>query len=61
MPLTFGNVREESLKVILEKMWGHSMFSESWTRTECPMLNVEFRKKYIDTIPPGTKLPFRIC
>ena len=61
MPITFGNIREEPLKTALDKMWGHSMFSEDWTEKECPMLNVEFRKKYIDTISPGTKLPYRIC
>jgi MoaA/NifB/PqqE/SkfB family radical SAM enzyme len=60
MPLTFGNVREESLKAILERMWNHSMFSESCIKKECPMLNEEFRKKYIDIIPPGTKLPFKM-
>lgn len=61
MPLAFGNVREEPLKFILERMWGHTMFSEPWTRRECPMLNKEFRKKYIDTLPRNEKLPFRIC
>jgi MoaA/NifB/PqqE/SkfB family radical SAM enzyme len=61
IPITFGNIREEPLKVLLDKMWGHSMFSEDWVNKECPMLNKEFRKKYIDTINPGTKLPYRIC
>ncbi|MFX1303027.1 MAG: radical SAM/SPASM domain-containing protein [Promethearchaeota archaeon] len=60
MPLTFGNVREEPLKTILDRMWNHSMFSESWLRKECPMLNEEFRKKYIDIIPSDTKLPFKM-
>ncbi|MFX1444792.1 MAG: radical SAM/SPASM domain-containing protein [Promethearchaeota archaeon] len=61
IPLTFGNIREEPLKTILERMWGHGMFSEDWVNRECPMLNAEYRKKYIDSIPSGTKLPFRIC
>ena len=61
IPLTLGNIREEPLNTILERMWGHSMFSESWVQKECPMLNKEFREKYIDSIPKGTKLPFRIC
>ncbi len=61
IPLTFGNVREEPLKTILERMWGHQMFCEDWVDKECPMLNKEYRGKYIDSIPAGTKLPFRIC
>jgi len=60
MPLTFGNTREEPLKTILERMWSHEMFSENWTHKECPMLNEEFRKKYIDTISAETKLPFKM-
>jgi len=60
MPLTFGNVREEPLKEILDRMWSHTMFSESWVKKECPMLNEEFRRKYIYIIPPGTKLPFKM-
>ncbi|MFB0563003.1 MAG: radical SAM/SPASM domain-containing protein, partial [Candidatus Lokiarchaeia archaeon] len=28
MPLSFGNVREEPFKVILERMWSHPMYSE---------------------------------
>lgn len=60
MPLSFGNTREEPLKTILERMWKHPMYSESCLSEECPMLSEEFRKKYIDTIPPDTKLPFKM-
>jgi MoaA/NifB/PqqE/SkfB family radical SAM enzyme len=60
MPLTFGNIREEPLKVILDRMWNHHMFSEDWVKEECPMMNDGFRKKYIDTLPKGAKLPFRL-
>ncbi|MHA1376691.1 MAG: SPASM domain-containing protein, partial [Promethearchaeota archaeon] len=60
MPLTFGNIREEPLKTILERMWGHPMMCETWTKKECPMLNEEFRSKYIETIPRKAKLPFKI-
>ena len=60
MPLRFGNIREEPLKDILDRMWSHEMFDMDWVRKECPMLNDEFRKKYIDTIPKDWKLPFRI-
>lgn len=61
IPITFGNIRDEPLKTVLEKMWGHNMFCEDWVNKECPMLNEEYRKKYIDSIPSGTKLPFRMC
>ncbi len=60
MPLTFGNVKEEPLKVILDKMWSHPMYSEPCIFKECPMLSDEFRSKYIDPIPRNTKLPFRM-
>jgi MoaA/NifB/PqqE/SkfB family radical SAM enzyme len=60
MPLTFGNIRDEPLKNILDKMWGHEMFSEDWAKKQCPMLNQDFRKKYIDSIPSGDKLPFKM-
>ena len=60
MPLAFGNIREEPLKDILDRMWSHEMFSEDWTNKECPMLNKEFRAKYINTIPEDTKLPFKM-
>ena len=60
MPLSFGNIRKEPLKTILERMWKHPMYSESCMSKECPMLSEEFRKKYVDTIPPDTKLPFKM-
>lgn len=60
MPLTFANVRDESLKDILERMWSHEMFSEEWAKKECPMLNKEFRSKYIDSIPKDAKLPYKM-
>ena len=60
MPLSFGNIREEPLKTILERMWKHPMYSESSIFKECPMLSDEFRKKYIDTIPSDMKLPFEM-
>ena len=60
MPLSFGNIRQEPLKTILERMWNHPIYSESSIFKECPMLSDEFRNKYIDTIPPNAKLPFRM-
>ncbi len=60
MPLAFGNVKEEPLKAILDRMWSHPMYSEPCIFNECPMLSDEFRSKYIDIIPHDTKLPFRM-
>ena len=60
IPIAFGNVRDEPLKTILERMWSHPMLNERCLQKECPMLNREFREKYIDVILPDVKLPFRI-
>jgi MoaA/NifB/PqqE/SkfB family radical SAM enzyme len=60
MPLSFGNVREEPVKTIFERMWKHPMFRERCVSEECPMLSEEFRGKYIDTIPAEAELPFKI-
>ncbi|MEM3587177.1 MAG: radical SAM protein [Candidatus Jordarchaeaceae archaeon] len=60
IPLTFGNIREEPLKVILERMWSHPMYSEKCLSEECPMQSDEFRRKYIDTIPSDVKLPYSL-
>ena len=60
MPLSFGNIRQEPVKTILERMWKHSLYSESCLSEECPMLSDEFRRKYIDTIPVEAELPFRM-
>jgi len=59
VPFSFGNIREESLKNILERMWSHQMFKEGFGKT-CMMLDHEFRKKYINKIPSNVKLPIRI-
>jgi MoaA/NifB/PqqE/SkfB family radical SAM enzyme len=60
MPLSFGNIREEPVKTILERMWKHPMFGERCVSEECPMLSDEFRGKYIDTIPADAELPFKM-
>lgn len=60
IPLTFGNIREEPLNKIVNRMWSHPMFRHPCIYKECPMLNDDFRKKYIDKIPRGTKLPFKL-
>ena len=60
MPLSFGNIREEPVKAILERMWKHPLYGESCLSEECPMLSDEFRRKYIDAIPAEAELPFRM-
>lgn len=60
MPLTSGNIRQEPLKEILERMWRHPMYAESCLAEECPMLSDEFRGKYIDTIPADAELPLKM-
>ena len=60
MPLSFGNIREEPVKTIFERMWKHPIYSEPCISEECPMLSDEFREKYIDTIPVDADLPFKV-
>jgi len=60
MPLSFGNIREEPLKKILKKMHSHPMYSHECMSKQCPMIDPDFRKKYIETIPDEAKLPFRM-
>ena len=60
MPLSFGHIREEPVKKILERMWKHPMYNEPCLAEECPMLSDEFRRKYIDTIPADAELPFQM-
>jgi len=54
-PVTFGNIREERLETI----WQRMRSSEDWgTRfPECRMQDPMFRKNTIDLIEPGTQLP----
>ena len=60
MPLSFGNIREEPLKTILDKMYKHPMYSHECMPNQCPMIDPDFRKKYIEKIPDEAKLPFRM-
>ena len=57
-PLSFGNVREEKLGAIWERMGKHEAYNCS--ADYCMMRNPEFRSKYIHTIPEGTQLPVRL-
>jgi len=60
IPLSFGSVREEPLKIILRRMWRHGLFKHRDWFKECLTRNEEFVEKYINTIPSGTELPFRV-
>nr|WP_321496229.1 radical SAM protein [uncultured Methanolobus sp.] len=57
-PLSFGNIREESLAAIWERMGKHEAYNCS--AEYCMMRNPEFRSKYIHTIQEGTQLPVRL-
>jgi len=55
-PLTFGNIRDESLAAIWERMLAHPAYC---TRSDhCRMQDPEFRRKYIDGIPEDVLLPW---
>ncbi|MFW9825335.1 MAG: radical SAM/SPASM domain-containing protein [Candidatus Thorarchaeota archaeon] len=60
MPLSFGNIREDPLKTVLDRMYQHPMYSHECMEHQCPMIDRDFRKHYIDTIPDDAKLPFRM-
>lgn len=60
MPLSFGNIREEPFKTILDKMYNHAMYSHECLSKQCPMIDLDFRKKFIDTIPDDAKLPYKM-
>lgn len=45
LPLSFGNIREQNLSEVLERMWNHSIFKIE--DRSCLILNEDFRNKYI--------------
>ena len=57
-PLSFGNVRKESLRQIWKKIRRHPEYG-CW-REKCRMQNPAFRRKYIERIPADAKLPYPI-
>ena len=57
-PLTFGNVKKESLREIWRKIRKHPEY-RCW-RERCRMQNPTFRKRYIERIPDGADLPYPI-
>ena len=57
-PLSFGNVRDKSLKEIWNKMVHHPAYNHR--STSCRMQHPNFRQFFIDPIPPNAKLPYNI-
>jgi MoaA/NifB/PqqE/SkfB family radical SAM enzyme len=57
-PLSFGNLRDEDLKSIWERMTRHPAYDHRVSY--CRMQNPAFRSCYIDTIPAGAKLPYPV-
>ena len=57
-PLSFGNICEESLRAIWNRMGDHNAYKKD--TSYCMMRNPIFRKKYIHTIPKGGKIPHRL-
>jgi MoaA/NifB/PqqE/SkfB family radical SAM enzyme len=58
-PLSFGNVREESIADLWSKERAHSAYRRH--SAKCRMQDPEFRRRYIHTIPEGAPLPYPIA
>jgi len=57
-PISFGNIRDQSLKKIWKSMINHPAYNH---RSDfCRMQNPRFRSFYIDPIPEESKLPYPI-
>jgi len=56
VPLHFGNVREESLRTIWNRIRAHPEYRKK--TVPCRMQDPEFRRKYISKIPPDAQLPY---
>jgi MoaA/NifB/PqqE/SkfB family radical SAM enzyme len=57
-PLSFGNIRESSVTELWQKLLSHPAYSRR--SLHCRMQNPDFRKKYIETIPNGESLPYKL-
>lgn len=57
-PLSFGNIREYSLKDIWKNMQAHPEIKSDCR--PCMVQDKDFRKKYIYPIPEGARLPYPI-
>jgi MoaA/NifB/PqqE/SkfB family radical SAM enzyme len=55
-PLHFGNVKEEPLSVIWNRMRAHPEYRKK--TVSCRMQDPEFRRRYIHKIPPDAGLPY---
>jgi len=55
-PLSFGNITEEPLRTIWERMTSHEAYRQRCGH--CRMQDQEFRARYIDHIAEDTELPF---
>jgi MoaA/NifB/PqqE/SkfB family radical SAM enzyme len=55
-PLTFGNIRDEPLKAIWDRMLTHPAYEHRCKH--CRMQDPDFRARYIDPIPDDAPLPW---
>ncbi len=55
-PLTFGNIQDDSLENIWNRILGHDAYGER--SDHCRMQDPEFRAQYIDDIPEKVLLPW---
>lgn len=46
LSISFGHIKDGSLRSLLEKMWSHAIFQDDGT--DCFVLNASFRKRYLD-------------
>ena len=56
VPLHFGNVREEPLRLIWNRMRAHPEYRKK--TVSCRMQDPEFRRRYIKKIPADAPLPY---
>ena len=57
-PLTFGNIRDDSLETIWARMLGHSAYEHRCDH--CRMQDSAFRQQFIDDIPEDALLPWPV-
>ncbi|MFC1631453.1 radical SAM/SPASM domain-containing protein [Candidatus Omnitrophota bacterium] len=61
IPIRFGNIRDQDLKSVVNKMWSSSYFQlkkSNINRCDCPMNNENVRKKIARLSKEKGKLPF---
>ncbi|MEW5910221.1 MAG: radical SAM protein [Thermodesulfobacteriota bacterium] len=58
-PLSFGNIRSESIPRLWEKITRHPAYSKHCD--SCRMQSTDFRANFIQTIPSGSPLPYLIA